>query len=91
MVSDLQEIYSTNAKNMKKSVIRELLKLTQKPGIISFAGGLPNPNYFPLETVNGICQDVVMKQGEVSLQYGATEGYTPLRESIAQRLKKFGA
>ncbi|MFO7791532.1 MAG: PLP-dependent aminotransferase family protein [Candidatus Saliniplasma sp.] len=75
---------------MKASEIRELLKLTQKPGIISFAGGLPNPEAFPVEStrelINGILDDIP----ESALQYGSTEGITPLREILAERMTKRG-
>ena len=82
--------FATRATEMRASEIRELLKLTAKPGIISFAGGLPNPNYFPKDKVSQICQDVVRDHGPIALQYGSTEGYQPLREAISQRLKGFG-
>jgi len=61
MVNDLEGLFSTNARRMKKSVIRELLKLTRKPEIISFAGGLPDPNAFPIDDVSEIV-DVVLNR-----------------------------
>jgi len=75
---------------MKSSVIRETLKITQKPGIISFGGGLPAPELFPKEELAEAAQKVIREQGEKALQYSTTEGYPPLREFIAQRMEKFG-
>lgn len=82
MVSDLQDIFSINAKGMQKSVIRELLKLTLKPEIISFAGGLPDPKAFPTEEVAGITADVLRRDGPKVLQYGPTEGDPRLKAQI---------
>jgi len=83
MISDLQEILSTNVKGMKKSAIRELLKLTKDPEIISFAGGLPAPETFPKEELIGIVEEVIREQGDHALQYGTTEGDDKLRDHIA--------
>ena len=63
MVSDYKEILSDSAKGMKRSAIRELLKLTQKPEIISFAGGLPAKESFPLEQLQEICAEVIATDG----------------------------
>ncbi len=82
MVTDLQEIFSTNAKNMKKSVIRELLKLTRRPEVISFAGGLPDPNTFPVEEVAEITADVLRRDGASALQYSPTEGDPKLKDEL---------
>lgn len=82
--------YSRRAIMMKSSVIRETLKITQKPGIISFGGGLPAPELFPKEELAEAAQKVIREQGENALQYSTTEGYPPLREFIAQRMEKFG-
>jgi 2-aminoadipate transaminase len=71
---------------MGSSVIRELLKLTEQPDIISFAGGLPAPEVFPLKEFREACNFVLDNFGPQSLQYSTTEGYLPLREMIA-RLK----
>ena len=84
MISDLQEILSTNAKGMKKSAIRELLKLTKDPEIISFAGGLPAPETFPIEELIEITAKVLREDGEKALQYGSTEGDDRLRELVAE-------
>lgn len=73
---------------IRASEIRELLKLTQQPHIISFAGGMPAPEAFPLEEFKQISKEVLENYGTIALQYGPTEGYFPLREAIAKRMKK---
>jgi 2-aminoadipate transaminase len=75
---------------MKSSVIRELLKVTMQPDVISFAGGLPAPEFFPLREFEEACQYVLRHQGEVALQYGPTEGYSPLKEYLAEKMSKYG-
>jgi 2-aminoadipate transaminase len=75
----------------RKSFIREILKVTQQPEVISFAGGLPNPGLFPVEEIMSAASKVLSEEGRSVLQYSTTEGYLPLREFIAQRyLKKSG-
>jgi 2-aminoadipate transaminase len=78
------------AEKMNPSVIREILKVTEKPGIISFAGGLPSPKTFPVEAMLEATQQVLMHDGRASLQYAASEGYGPLREWVAHDLLKQG-
>ena len=90
MISDLEQIYSTNIKGMKKSVIRELLKLTQRPEVISFAGGLPAPESFPVEQLKEISCEVLENDGPAALQYGATEGVTELRQLMVDRYNAQG-
>ncbi|MBV4447065.1 PLP-dependent aminotransferase family protein [Clostridium tyrobutyricum] len=76
---------------VQKSFIREILKVTENPNIISFAGGLPNPLSFPIKEVEEASIKVLNENGSDVLQYSTTEGYRPLREYIAQRyLKRFG-
>lgn len=83
--------FSDRMGEIKASAIRELLKLTQQPEIISFAGGLPAPELFPLENMEKIASKVIKEQGEAALQYSTTEGFNPLREVIIeQRLKPAG-
>lgn len=82
MISDFQQILSTNVKGMKRSAIRELLKLTGDPEIISFAGGLPSPDSFPIEQLKEIVNEVLDEDGALALQYGATEGDKKLRELL---------
>lgn len=84
------KFYSDRASKMRKSVIRELLKITQDPEIISFAGGLPNPKSFPIEDLEGVIQDVLRQHGKTALQYGTTQGLFELRKTIAERANKDG-
>ena len=74
------------AHKMNPSVIREILKVTEKPGIISFAGGLPSPKTFPVDAFAAACAQVLGTDGRAALQYAASEGYAPLRELIAAQL-----
>ncbi len=74
------------AEKMNPSVIREILKVTEKPGIISFAGGLPSPKTFPIDAFAAACATVLKTDGEAALQYAASEGYAPLREWVAASL-----
>jgi 2-aminoadipate transaminase len=71
---------------MKASEIRELLKLTARPDIISFAGGLPAPELFPVKEIAQVSHDLVLKEGQKLLQYATTEGRPTLREKIAKRM-----
>ena len=87
---DIDRLYSDRAGKMRKSVIRELLKVTQDPEIISFAGGLPNPNSFPIEDLDGVIKSVMKNYGKTALQYGTTQGLKELREVIAERSYKDG-
>jgi len=76
--------------NIKSSAIRELLKITSQPDVISFAGGLPAPDVFPIEKFKEAAEVVLTEMGESALQYGTTEGYQPLREMIAKNASKYG-
>ncbi len=89
-ISNIERLYSDRAGKMRKSVIRELLKVTQDPEIISFAGGLPNPRSFPIEDLEGVVDYVLNHKGKEALQYGTTQGYIHLREALAERMKKDG-
>jgi 2-aminoadipate transaminase len=82
--------YAQRTKTAKSSVIRELLKLTQRPEVISFAGGLPAPEVFPVAHFQEACQRVLQTQGAAALQYGPTEGYRPLRELIVAHMARYG-
>lgn len=88
----MQWTFSDRARALKSSVIREILKVTEQPDVISFAGGLPSPNTFPIEKIKQ-ATDAVLKSDNVfgALQYGPTEGYAPLREWIAKRISRDGA
>ncbi len=75
---------------MRRSEVRELLKLTERPGVISFGGGLPAPDLFPLARCEEACAKVLREGGADALQYSATEGYRPLREMIARHTRRYG-
>ena len=77
---------AARAEKMNPSVIREILKVTEKPGIISFAGGLPSPKTFPVAEFAAACAKVLRDDAHASLQYAASEGYGPLREMVAAAL-----
>ncbi len=77
---------AARAHKMNPSVIREILKVTEKPGIISFAGGLPSPKTFPIPEFAAACEKVLREDGQAALQYAASEGYGPLREAVAAML-----
>jgi 2-aminoadipate transaminase len=88
-LNDLQHthwVLARRAEKMNPSVIREILKVTERPGIISFAGGLPSPRTFPVEAFQEACQRVLTTDGRGALQYAASEGYAPLREAVAAML-----
>ena len=74
------------AERMNPSVIREILKVTERPGIISFAGGLPSPLTFPVDAFRAACDKVLREDGHGALQYAASEGHGPLREAVAALL-----
>lgn len=87
---DWHERYANRMKGMSSSAIRELLKLSQQPDVISFAGGLPAPELFPLEAFERATQRVLQTEGKIALQYGTTEGYEPLREFIVSKMGRYG-
>ena len=87
---DLSRLFSDRAKKFRKSEIRELLKVTESPDIISFAGGLPNPATFPVKELQDISSYVLKNHGKEALQYGTTEGYRELRKILAERAYKDG-
>ena len=82
----IQWQFSQRAQQLQSSVIREILKITVRPEVISFAGGLPSPATFPVEHMRAAHDKVLSQQGKVALQYGPTDGYGPLRDWIAQSL-----
>lgn len=83
---DWNTLFGQRAGRIQASTIRELLKLTQRPGVISFAGGLPAPELFPKEEAARKAAEILQEKGEVALQYGPTEGYGPLRTWVAEWL-----
>src|SRR3974390_2158003 len=83
--------YAPRPAGIKSASIRELLKVTQRPEIISFGGGLPAPDVFPAKRFEEACHKVLTERGAQALQYGATEGYEALREVIARNLARCGS
>ena len=77
---------AARAAKMNSSAIREILKLTDRPGIISMAGGLPSPDTFPITAFTQACQTVMQRDGAAALQYSTTEGFAELRQAIADFL-----
>lgn len=84
MINDIDRFLSESGRSMKRSAIREILKLLQKPEMISFAGGLPAPETFPVSDLKEIIEEVIEKHGADALQYGTTEGDPLLREALAE-------
>jgi len=82
--------FAQRTQTIKSSAIRELLKLTQRPEVISFAGGLPAAELFPVDQFREACQRVLADHATAALQYGPTEGYLPLREMIVENLRRYG-
>ncbi|MGR4872281.1 PLP-dependent aminotransferase family protein [Variovorax sp. LARHSF232] len=77
---------AARAEKMNPSVLREILKVTERPGIISLAGGLPSPKTFPISAFAEACAQVLSTQGEAALQYSASEGFAPLCQAVADML-----
>jgi 2-aminoadipate transaminase len=90
MAETFDRFFSVSSQQMKKSAIREILKLTQKPEMISFAGGLPSPDSFPIDDIKKITSEVLEQDGPAALQYGTTDGDNKLRSLLAERHKKDG-
>jgi 2-aminoadipate transaminase len=84
------ELYARRMRQLRPSTIREILKVAAQPEIISFAGGLPAPELFPVEAVRAAADDVLARHGREALQYGPSEGFPPLREWIAAELQRRG-
>jgi 2-aminoadipate transaminase len=82
--------YAQRTQRMSSSAIREILKMTQIPGIISFAGGLPAPEVFPVSEIQAASDVVLSEVGAQALQYYPTEGYVPLREMIVRHSARYG-
>lgn len=90
MMEDWSDFYSAGARVMSRSLIRELLKLTQAKNIISFAGGLPDPATFPVEELKAITLTVLEREPQRALQYGPTEGDARLRGELVKWMAKDG-
>src|SRR5574340_613817 len=81
---------STFSARMNPSIIREILKLTEQPGVMSLAGGLPSADTFPVDAIRAACETVLAQTPHLALQYAASEGYGPLREWVAAHLNARG-
>lgn len=90
MTETFDRFFSDASHLMKKSAIREILKLTQRPDMISFAGGLPSPDSFPIEDIKQVTSEVLDEDGKAALQYGTTEGDLKLRTLLAERHRRDG-
>ncbi len=88
MVVNLDRLFSARSEKLKASEIRELLKITQVPGMISLAGGLPNPKSFPVKAMKKCIDDIFENDIAQALQYGTTEGLPSLRAEIANRMRR---
>jgi len=85
-----EQRFADRASRINSSAIREILKYSSAPGVISFAGGLPSPDVFPVEEFKQACEVVLDEAGPASLQYSPTEGFVPLREVIAEHSASYG-
>ncbi len=85
-----KERFAQRTHRIKSSIIRELLKLTEDPQVISFAGGLPAPEVFPTREITEATARLMDRQGKIALQYSSTEGYKPLRQLIVDRMARYG-
>jgi 2-aminoadipate transaminase len=90
MTANWQRCYAQRTTRMSSSIIREILKITQQPDVISFAGGLPAPESFPVEQIAQAPQQVLATIGTKALQYSPTEGYLPLRQFIIEKMSWYG-
>ncbi|MBG9449256.1 aminotransferase [Cytobacillus firmus] len=86
----MEHKFAERARFVTSSETREILKVTERPEVISFAGGLPAPELFPVEALKEVCNAVLNEEGAAALQYSTTEGYIPLRKAICQRMKMAG-
>lgn len=82
--------YAQRTRGMSSSAIRELLKYTQDPAMISFAGGLPGPEVFPLAQIEAAAQRVLQADGRAAVQYSTTEGHLPLRQLLVRHMQRYG-
>jgi len=90
VTTDWDRVFARRTARLKSSVIRELLKLTMQPDVISLAGGMPAPELFPVREFREACNYILETQPEVALQYGPTEGYSPLKVLLAEKMQKYG-
>ena len=87
---DWEHRLAQRTRRMESSVIREMLKFTTQPDVISFAGGLPAPELFPVREFQEACRHILETDGPTSLQYSPTEGFLPLKEYLADSMSRYG-
>jgi len=87
---DFSRFYTERARRMKASEIREILAVTQRSDIISFAGGLPNPETFPVKEIEAATKEILARSSHLALQYSPTDGIPELREEVAKMLNRDG-
>ncbi len=85
-----EAMYASRMHRVRSSIIRELLKFAIQPDVISFAGGLPAPEFFPIREVREACEYILTHNGQLALQYGPTEGHPELRAILAEKMRKYG-
>ena len=90
MPLDWSSYLAPRTSGMESSAIREILKLTQQPGVISFAGGLPASEFFPLDEIEEVCTGIIREDGRHALQYSVTEGHPPLKAYLAEKMSEHG-
>jgi 2-aminoadipate transaminase len=90
MTTSWAERFAERTQGIRRSEVRELLKVTEQPDVISFGGGLPAPEVFPIARCQEACRRVLGEHGAQALQYSATEGYRPLREMIVRHTLRYG-
>ncbi len=85
---DFSNLISDKMLGVKASAVREIFKVAGQPDVISFAGGLPAPESFPVADIKAICNDILDQEPITALQYGISEGYAPLKQLVLDRMKK---
>src|ERR687889_2254432 len=90
VIADWETLFAKRTERMRSSDIREILKVTARPEIISLAGGLPAPELFPIDEYRQAFEWVLETNGSAALQYGPSEGFRPLREFLAERMTRLG-
>ena len=84
----MEFVFSENTKDLKPSAIREIFKSLTDPSVISFAAGNPSPQSFPVQYFRRFTDDVLKTNADAALQYGITEGFTPLRDDVLKRNRR---
>ena len=83
---NFEQLFASRAHCMKTSAVREFFKLTEQPDVMSFAGGFPSADFFPMAKVREVMLELLDEEGKEALQYGATEGYGKLRRYVAEKM-----